>query len=285
MEVIIPQAGDASSAQKIGVLAVFRQGLGLWQKNLLALCGTYLIGYLPPLLLQVYALVKYGPKPDSPTAAGAAMIINLAIVILSIWAYVALILAVQQGLGQARIRPLGNIKDAGRLFLPVLLAALIYIALALAVIILASACGVLICAPLYKFKAILGIACGVLIAVAVISVFVYYGLRLSLVYLAIVLENLSPVAALRRSWQLVQARINPVVGTLALIAAAALAVYLPVFVILAAMAAWKGSESILVWGYSLAQYGLGSLFAPFGLAVMISLYGQLKEAQDFHVHA
>lgn len=277
--------------QVIGVFQTVAEGFRLWRKNAGAFSRIYLLLYTPLTLLAIpFALVMQPSAASAPIGAPKVILLVLAIYVLSLWAQIVFILGAAEAQSGNAPRPFKLIKEAGKYFWSLLGTSILYgLVLLTIVLVVVIACAVVGMAMGLANKTlqgsvglaanIVGIILLVTGAVAGVCYGVYFAIRLSLAWYVCVLENLRPLASLKRSLFLVKKSVNAVVGVwFFTIAATGVLIYtLPV-------ALWNWllkpptQQATIINGAW--QYLAGILFVPAIVCVSVILLQKLKEVNQ-----
>jgi len=259
---------------KVSPVEVFGSGFRLWKSKFSDLSAIYLVFYAPMLLLNGLFWMLTGPVKPGSRPTGLSLMMSLVGLFVGIWSAISFIIELgrkdQAGFWAE------DIKQAGRRFLPYAGATILYYLFSAGLFILSAVLAGFISGGFFGVGkiAVGSIALAVLIIPAV-CVLVYFGIRWSLFGIVCVLENLSPVASLKRSYALVKNYVTPLVGVYFLFGLISVLAVLPMFLI---GSLFKTQQAAYMFGT--ANHFLMSLFLlPLWFAIDISFYSKIKERQ------
>lgn len=283
MEVIYP----VSKKKAIHPIAIFKEGLGLWAKNLLCRGGIYLVAQLPFIGLGIW-VASLRPGSD---------IFDLPMLFLgwffSAWGVVAVTMAVdKQGGADKGNKIWENIIGARKRFLPYLGTTILCDLLLLLITIIALISFIVISVfgnaynsvtKNFPYEIITNVLLCFLLP-ALVFVLLYFAIRLSLGgIISVVDDTAGPLTALRRSHALIKKYVTSVVGVYALLGVVSILFYLAVLALLSL----AGIEIKIQVGYKGAGFWgiiLINLFfiilTPLWTSIKVELYKKLKEAVD-----
>lgn len=142
----------------------------------------------------------------------------------------------------------------------------------------------MILALLLKVNKILALLICLVLAVAVFAPLIYFMLRWSLAATVCVLENVRPIAALKRSFSLVTDYVHPVVGSYCLIILAYIACLLPIIIAGAFLGIGNDADQANQVGIVYSIF-INIVLVPFWATITVVLYKKLKEALETRVYA
>lgn len=263
-------------------IAIVKQAGGVYGKNLGRLGAIYLIFNLPITVISLFPAVRplQNQKPSLTT-----VIWFLFLIAISSWGHIALLLGTNKAVG-GQDYTIGQSIGQAKAFLVKYLALILSVTLlVLGILIVAGVSAVVVLAFLARARKMLAaLICFVVLIVVIVSL-VFFLLRWSLAALVCVFENAGPIAALKRSFTLVQEHVNPVVGIYGLMALAYIVCLLPVMITAALSATtWQVNQSAQL-GTTIYAVLLNIILVPFWTTITVVLYRKLQEALEAHVYA
>ena len=278
MEIIIPE----KHKQAIHPVVIFKEGWRICWKNLEKLGAIYLIFNLPIMVVYLTPMASKFQK-EKPSFS-AFLWFFLPILIVSIWGHIALLLGAKKAVDLEDYTIGQSISQTKEFFLKylgtVLLATLFFIGVTM----LGGASFIIILALLLKANKILALLICLALATVVLAYLIYFMLRWSLAATVCVLENIRPVAALKRSLSLVTNYVHPVVGTYLLIILAYVVCLIP-FIIVGAFLGIGNDPDQSNRAGTIYSIFINIILVPLWTAITVVLYKKLKEALGDHVHA
>jgi hypothetical protein len=278
MQIIIP----GKDKKIIRPAVIFKQAWGICWRNLGRLGVIYLLFNLP---IAIFYFTPMADNLQSQQLAWPKFIwVFLPILFISIWGHIALLLAAKKAthlevytIGRSIIRARGFfLKYLGT----ILLSALIFIGVSM----LGSISIAIALALLLRVNKILAALICLFLTVLAVGFLVYFILRWSLATIVCVLENVQPIAALKRSLVLVADYVYPVIGVFCSILLMYFVCLLPIIIAGAFldMADNPVQANRIGMIYSVL---INIILVPFWAVVTILLYEKLKEATEANVHA
>jgi hypothetical protein len=265
--------GQEAVKNNVSPVEVFSSGSRLWWSKFSSLSTIYLIFYAPMLLLNGFIWILSGPVKPGARPTGLSLMMSLIGLLVGIWSAISFIIELgkkEQGGFWAK-----DIKDARTRFLPYAGAMILYYLFSAGLFILSAVLAGFIAGGLFASgKIAMGAIALAAFVIPAICVLVYFGIRWSLFGIVCVLESLSPVASLKRSYSLVRNYVTPLVGVYFLFGLVSVLAILPLFFM---GGLFKTQQAAYMFGT--AYHFLISLFLlPLWFAIDISFYSKIKEA-------
>jgi len=273
---------DQEEKNAIHPVAIFKQAWSVGWKNLGKLGALYVIFNLPITIISLAPAIR--PLPDqkfSPLAALWFIFVS----IIGGWGHVALLLGAQKAT-DAQDYSIGQSIGQSKALLVKYLTLLLSITLFILGIIMA---GVLSAAVAWAFLSqvnkMLAVLICIILIILVIAAIVFFSLRWSLAALVCVFENVWPVSAVKGSFSLVKAHINPLVGIYGLMGLTYMAFMIPMIISGAILGAGQNTNSLVSIGTTIYAMVINVLLVPFWTMITVALYKKLKEVFGAHVYA
>ncbi|MCK9430502.1 MAG: hypothetical protein M0R17_10920 [Candidatus Omnitrophica bacterium] len=277
MEIIIPKKNKIA----VHPVAIFKQAWGLCRGNLGKLSAIYLIFNVP---ISIAFLMPMAGNLQGQSNSPGLLLFYILILIASIWSHIALLLAVKKAVNLEDYSVSQSINQVRVFFLKYLGTVLLSILIFLGIVISGGIIVTIILGVLSKVNKMLAVSIGLTITIAVCVSLIYFMLRWSLATAVCVLENVRPVAALKRSFSLITEYIHPVAGTYCLI----MLIYIVCLLLFIVAGAFLniGSDTEQANRIStIFSLLINIVLVPFWSAITVVLYKKLKEATEDYVHA
>lgn len=284
MQVIYPE----TQKKAIYPVKIFQEGWALWSRCLPGLTAIAAIFYIPLTIVSWVVSVLSPAKPaDSREMLLSLGLFSLNAIIsgvLGSWAGASLILTIKKSLAGVPQAAGKNIKQGLSYLWRYLFASILYSVILGGIAILSYLLVAVLGALGWRFNPVLGATIIALVGIPCIFVFVYFMLRLSMVTMGCVVEDLGPVQALKRSHALVKKYVTPLVGEFCLVVLMAILVFIPGTIITSVLTFLKFNliadivNSLL---YILAYL----LITPLSVSIFVVMYTRLREANEPDVHA
>lgn len=278
MEIIIP----GKNKKAIHPALVFKEAWGICWKNLGKLSVIYLIFNLP--IAVIYLTPLASELQNQRANLSAALWIFLPVLILSIWGHIALLLKVRKAAELEDYTIGQSISQVKPFFLKYLGAGLIIILFLTGVMMLGGISVAVIFPLLFKVNKILAVSICLVVATAAIGFFIYFMLRWSLATTVCVLEDVRPVAALKRSLSLVTEYVHPVVGIYCLFMLIYIICLLSIIIAGVFLGVGNDANQSNRVGVIFSIL-INIVLMPFWTTITVVLYKKLKEALETHVCA
>ncbi|MFA5350191.1 MAG: hypothetical protein WC357_02535 [Candidatus Omnitrophota bacterium] len=278
MEITIP----SRHSKAIHPTFVFKEAWGICRNNLNKLGVIYLIFNLP--IAVIYLTPMANKLQNQKASLPEAICILLPVLLLSSWGHIALLLGAKKAADPEDYSVGQSISQAKPFFLNYLGTVLISTLFLTGIMMLGGISITVILALLFKINKMLAVSICLVVAIAAIMPFIYFMLRWSFATTVCVLENVRPVAALKRSLSLAMDYIHPIVGTYCLF----LLVYVIclILIIIAGVFLGAGSDAgHSNWLGAVFSIFINIVLMPFWTIITVILYKKLKEALETHVYA
>jgi len=206
------------------------------------------------------------------------------ILLVSIWGHIALLLGVKKAVESEDYTIAQSIGQSKTFFLKYLGVILIIILFIMGIMIFGGVSITMVLVILSKVNKILASLICLALAITALVFLVFFLLRWSLAATVCVLENIKPIAALKRSFSLVTDYVHPVVGTYCLTILMYVACLLPIIIVGAFLGIGNDIEQSNRIGIIYSVF-INIVLVPFWGTTTVVLYKKLKEALETYVCA
>jgi hypothetical protein len=277
MEIIIPE----KQKKFVHPLLIFKESWAICWKNMKKMGAIYLIFNLP--IAAIYLTPMGNKLQNQKLDLDVFIYVFIPSLILSIWGHIALLLGAKKAVEHEDYTIGQSIGQAGPFFLKYLGTGLIVILFLISLVIL-GVMSVVAFPLLLKINKILAISICLIAAIADVGFLVYFILRWSLGTVVCVLENIRPVASLRRSLSLVTEYVHPLVGVYCLYMAIYIACLL-IFVVIGMFFGLGGDSGESNRIGTIFSTFINTVLMPLWAVITVVLYKKLKEATEANVYA
>ncbi|MDD5560871.1 MAG: hypothetical protein PHT50_01890 [Candidatus Omnitrophica bacterium] len=278
MEIIAPD----KSNEILYPVAVFKESWGLCIRSLKKLSLIYIIFNLP-IIAFYFTPVAEKMQAGKPSLTTFLLFFVPALT-ASIWCHISLLLAAKKTVGFEDYEIGESIAQTKPLFFKYLGTVLLISLFILGVAMFSSLSVALALTLLLKINKLLATLVCLALGIAIIASAVYLIILWSLAATVCVLENLHPIAALKRSTALVGNRVLPVVFVYSLFVAACIICLIP-FVIAGAILGIGGNAVEANQAGSIYSMFINIVLIPFWSVLTVMLYKKLQGALETNVYA
>lgn len=263
-------------------IVIFKEAWGICWANIAKLGVIYLIFNLPITLVYLTPMVSK-LQNQKPTLS-IFFLFFLPVLLVSICGHIALLLGIKKAVDSEDYTIGQSISQVKLFFLKYLGVILIITLFVMGIMILGGMSIAMILAVLLKVNKILALMICLALAITALAFLVFFSLRWSLAATVCVLENISPIAALKRSLSLVTDYVHPVVGTYCLTMLMYIACLVPIIIVGTFLGIGNDANQSNRVGIIYSML-INIALVPFWGTSTVILYKKLKEALETHVCA